>query len=323
MKRFRKQLAKSTRGRGRPKKAKPIQIEITLANGDLFTTTVQSQRELAGLVFEDIRGRKRLYVEGDPLLSNLDGPAVIYPDGEEDFFINGRPAELYQMPGFGDMIDHDTEVLWQFDTFQAIVGRAVIMREEANSWTIDLQFLKPSNLTLAVKIGIEDIRKNSAIWMNDLEMKPEQFFDTLEFAHRLLDFFTGIKPDRIEYEQVLLPIAAEKVERTITDLLMAEQKSRIDDKIRGLDKMTKEASFDDLRKRSNERMATAETPVKFSEVELDKIDAAVEACEKQKSDSGLGKVMMAGLAAAGTVGAMALLGSSAGKTVKQVATVRA
>ena len=174
---------------------------------DFVELPIKDRRELNKKLFKDTRGRYRVDMETEPLLSNTEGPAIIYPDGEEDYFINGFQASILQMPSDNDtVIEHAIEgVDWEkvcgYDLKLKPEFSATLLQceeGEFHGWCATI-FFADSDLELEVGIGFEDIDEMSGIFHNHLDLGPEEFFHTMEFGKRLLAVLEQ-PPEKGSYE---------------------------------------------------------------------------------------------------------------------------
>ena len=189
---------------GEKEKKEPAVINVLIESWggtEELVVTAKDRRSLNKLLFKDTRGRYRLDMEGEPLLSNLSGPAIIYPDGDEDFFINGHEADVFQIPGIGDFVDLDVSNLswanaggYKLDLDMSVCEATCMCDDDNHSWEVVIKF-RGADLEITMPIDFSDLVDEADMLANELDMEPVEFFHTLEFGHRLLHDLTNWVPE--------------------------------------------------------------------------------------------------------------------------------
>lgn len=189
----------------RKKKMQGIKIscEVRKPSGEteLVELSAGNRRELDDMTFLDLRGRTRLAMEGEPLLSNLSGPAVVYPDGDEDFFVNGVSTDEEHVPFYR----HHAAVDLKQGSGHFVWGNTALQHGlkdggKVNYGTAILECDGDEHAWLLI-VGVDD--DEIGIWLHmdffdadcelfrsfsfdDLDLEPEEIFHTAAFGDRLL-----------------------------------------------------------------------------------------------------------------------------------------
>lgn len=167
----------------------------------LELTAVDRQNLSRDLTFKDLRNRVRLAGHGEPLLSNMGGPAVLYPDGTADFFINGESVKPEQVPFMDEHKHVAAEVKGRFwylnedgdaEKRMKVSSAEAIMEccDDTHCWTNIIEFEGGSRVMVDITDDCVDVDS----WLIEdcaaADMEPGEIFHTEAFGQALLEWFT-------------------------------------------------------------------------------------------------------------------------------------
>lgn len=167
----------------------------------LELTAVDRQNLSRDLTFKDLRDRVRLAGHGEPLLSNMGGPAVLYPDGTADFFINGESVRPEQVPFMDEHKHVAVEVegrSWYLHEDGDAEKRIKVSSAEAimeccdnvHCWTNIVEFEDGSRIIVDITDDCVDVDS----WLIEecavADMDPGEIFHTEAFGKALLEWLT-------------------------------------------------------------------------------------------------------------------------------------
>ena len=176
-----------------------IWVEVSGSNEtERIDLIVENRRALNEILFKDTRGRTRLAIEGEPLLSNMSDPAIVHTDGEVEYYVNGHQTDLGSLPygekfeleydatGSADMLCFEEEGYEEVVFEPGLCEVVPVCDEEGHGWLVSMASSNDDDpRIIELLVDMEDI-DYMALIDNELDLDPADFFHSMRFGHELM-----------------------------------------------------------------------------------------------------------------------------------------